>query len=118
MAEMSQARRKQNVTTLPDAGGAAALRQAIEAKLTYALAKRPEHASHHDWYLATALAVRDRVVDLWLKTRAETEKQKKKRVYYLSIEFLIGRLLFDTLTNLRLVDTTRSALLRPWRRSR
>ena len=110
MAEMSQTRRKQNITTLPDAGGAAALRQAIEAKLTYALAKRPEHASHYDWYLATALAVRDRVVDLWLKTRAETEKQKKKRVYYLSIEFLVGRLLFDTLTNLRLVDTTRSAL--------
>ena len=110
MAEMSQAKRKQNVATLPDPGGAAALRQAIEAKLTYALAKRPEHASHHDWYLATALAVRDRVVDLWLKTRADTEKQRKKRVYYLSIEFLIGRLLFDTLTNLRLVETTRSAL--------
>src|SRR5262249_12979798 len=80
------------------------------AKLTYVLAKRAERASTHDWYLATVLAVRDRVVDLWIKTRAETKKQKKKRVYYLSIEFLIGRLLLDTLTNLGMVDTARAAL--------
>jgi starch phosphorylase len=105
MAEMTQLKRK---PVLDQA--AVLLRDEIVAKLTYALAKRAEHASAQDWYQATALAVRDRVVDLWLRSRAETEKQKKKRVYYLSIEFLIGRLLYDTLTNLRLVDTARSAL--------
>jgi len=42
--------------------------------------------------------------------RAETTRLKKKRVYYLSIEFLIGRLLLDTLTNLRLVEPARRAL--------
>ena len=42
--------------------------------------------------------------------RAETKRQTKKRVYYLSIEFLIGRLLFDTLTNLQLVEPARAAL--------
>src|SRR3954468_24772473 len=110
MADMSQAKRKPRIATLPDDAEAKALREAIESKLTYALAKRAEHATAHDWYQATALAVRDRVVDLWLKSRAETEQQKKKRVYYLSIEFLIGRLLLDTLTNLDMVDTARRAL--------
>src|SRR5215217_3063778 len=107
---MSQAKRKARIAPLRDDAEAGALREAIQAKLTYALAKRSEHATPHDWYLATALAVRDRVVDLWLKSRAETEAQKKKRVYYLSIEFLIGRLLLDTLTNLDMVDTARRAL--------
>jgi len=45
-----------------------------------------------------------------MATGAETTRLKKKRVYYLSIEFLIGRLLLDTLTNLRLVEPARRAL--------
>jgi glycogen phosphorylase len=87
-----------------------ALRDAIVAKLTYDLGKTPERAGTHDWYQATALAVRDRIVDVWLRTHTETMSRKKKRVYYLSIEFLIGRLLLDTLTNLRLVEPTKRAL--------
>jgi len=86
------------------------LREAIQAKLTYALGKIREAATDVDWYHATALALRDRVINTFLQTRAETKRQKKKRVYYLSIEFLIGRLLFDTLTNLRLVEPARAAL--------
>ncbi len=56
------------------------------------------------------LAVRDRIVDVWMDVRKQTKRQKKKRVYYLSIEFLIGRLLLDTLSNLRLVEPARHAL--------
>ena len=88
----------------------AQLRHAIESKLAYALGKRPENANDHDWYQATVLAVRDRVVDIWMRSREQTERQQKKRVYYLSIEFLIGRLLLDTLSNLRLVEPARRAL--------
>jgi glycogen phosphorylase len=88
-----------------------ALREAILAKLTYELGKTPDRAGTHDWYQATALAVRDRIVDVWLRTHAETMSRKKKRVYYLSIEFLIGRLLLDTLTNLRLVEPAKRALV-------
>jgi starch phosphorylase len=88
----------------------AELRNAIDAKLTYELGKTPDTASDFDWYQATALAVRDRVVDIWMASRAETENRKAKRVYYLSIEFLIGRLLLDTLTNLRLVEPAKRAL--------
>ena len=89
---------------------AAELRDAIRSKLTYALGKQPETASDNDWYKATAMALRDRLVDIWLATRRETKQQKKKRVYYLSIEFLIGRLLLDTLNNLRLTEPVREAL--------
>src|SRR5262249_12838727 len=86
------------------------LRDAIEAKLAYVLGKRRETANVHDWYQATVLAVRDRVVDIWLRSRAGTKRLHKKRVYYLSIEFLIGRLLLDTLGNLQLIEPARRAL--------
>ncbi|MGZ5811014.1 MAG: glycogen/starch/alpha-glucan phosphorylase [Xanthobacteraceae bacterium] len=86
------------------------LRETIQAKLAHVLGKTREAATDTDWYYATALAIRDRVANIWLQRRNETKHQKKKRVYYLSIEFLIGRLLFDTLTNLRLVEPARAAL--------
>ena len=89
---------------------AAALGEAIRAKLTYVLAKNTDTATGNDWYQATALAVRDRIIDIWLARPAETTAQHKRRVYYLSIEFLIGRLLLDALTNLRLVEPARRAL--------
>jgi starch phosphorylase len=89
---------------------AAKLREAIETKLTYVLGKTADNAADYDWYQATVLAVRDRLVDIWMDARKETKRRKKKRVYYLSIEFLIGRLLLDTLSNLRLVESARRAL--------
>jgi starch phosphorylase len=108
--DMAQLQRKQPTAQSDHDTDAAQLRDAIRGKLTYELGKNADTASDYDWYQATALAVRDRIVDTWLNTRDETKRQKKKRVYYLSIEFLIGRMLFDTLTNLRLVNATRSAL--------
>jgi starch phosphorylase len=95
----------------PDvAADSAALRDSILNKLTYSCGRNPTNAGPYDWYVATVLAVRDRIVDRWLRADHETESKKKKRVYYLSVEFLIGRLLFDALTNLRLVETAREAL--------
>ncbi len=88
----------------------AQFRDAITAKLTYVVGKYPDTATGHDWYQATVLAVRDRVVDIWMQSRADAKRQHKKRVYYLSIEFLIGRLLLDTLSNLRLVGPVRRTL--------
>ncbi|HKH69085.1 MAG TPA: glycogen/starch/alpha-glucan phosphorylase, partial [Reyranella sp.] len=86
------------------------LEQAIVAKLRYAVGKDPAHAAVHDWYAATALALRDRVVDRWFATTRRTRSQGHKRVYYLSLEFLIGRLLTDTASNLGLTDVCRAAL--------
>jgi starch phosphorylase len=82
----------------------------ILSKLIYSCGKTAEMACDHDWYMATALAVRDHVVDHWLRSQRDSEKDNRKQVNYFSVEYLIGRLLFDTLTNLRMVETARTAL--------
>jgi starch phosphorylase len=87
-----------------------ALREAILHKLAYAVGKDPRHARTHDWYMATALAVRDRIVDRWMTTTRRVYASGERRVYYLSVEFLIGRLLDDNLSNLGLLETARTAL--------
>ena len=86
------------------------LRRALVAKLAYAVGKDPIVASSHDWFVATALTVRDRIVDRWFRSTRDMYDQKRKRVYYLSMEFLIGRLLADSLNNLGLTETMRAAL--------
>jgi glycogen phosphorylase len=87
-----------------------ALRQVILNKLAYALGKDVASATAHDWFFATALAVRDHIVDCWAASAQRTDEAGGKRVYYLSIEFLIGRLLFDGLGNLGLIEPVREAL--------
>jgi starch phosphorylase len=87
-----------------------ALRTAILSKLAYAVGKDAAHAQDHDWYVATALAVRDQAVDRWIETTRHVYASGQKRVYYLSLEFLIGRLLGEYLCNLQLFETCRQAL--------
>jgi starch phosphorylase len=87
-----------------------ALRDAIVAKLYYSVGKTVSGASEHDWFMASALAVRDRIVDGWQDSYNRSNRAQAKRVYYMSLEFLIGRLLFDGLTNLGLLEMMREAL--------
>ena len=96
----------------PDAAPADAgsWRTRIAAKLTYQVGKSPITASERDWFVATALAVRDTMVDRWFESTRRTYGTGAKRVYYLSLEFLIGRLLFDCVGNLGLLDPVREAL--------
>ncbi|MCR8547266.1 glycogen/starch/alpha-glucan phosphorylase [Salipiger sp. P9] len=86
------------------------LRDAILRHLTYSFGKDPEHAILEDWRMALSYAVRDRIVDAWFKATHETYETGAKRVYYLSMEFLIGRLLEDGIVNLELVDEAKAAL--------
>ncbi|PVZ43106.1 glycogen/starch/alpha-glucan phosphorylase [Pseudomonas sp. CC120222-01a] len=85
-------------------------RAAVLDKLTYAVGKDPEHAFDHDWFEAIALAARDHMVDHWMDHTRRAYRRSQKRVYYLSLEFLIGRLLYDSLSNLGLLDIARDAL--------
>jgi starch phosphorylase len=96
--------------SLPDQVNAEAMREAILAKLTYAVGKRPVVASRRDWFVATALAVRDRIVERWMASTRRTYDEGRKRVYYLSLEFLIGRLLADALMETGLTEPVREAL--------
>jgi starch phosphorylase len=93
-----------------DAGHDLGLRDAIVAKLKYAIGKDLLVAQDRDWFVATALAVRDRIIDRWMESTRRSYMEDKKRVYYFSVEFLIGRLLFDTLGNLGMIDEVREAL--------
>jgi starch phosphorylase len=88
----------------------ATLRRAVVAKLTYSVGKDPLVASDRDWFVAVALAVRDRIVERWFPSTRASYAQGRKRVYYLSLEFLIGRLLLDSLNNLNLTEQMRAAL--------
>ncbi|PPQ28883.1 glycogen/starch/alpha-glucan phosphorylase [Rhodopila globiformis] len=87
-----------------------ALRDAILDKLTYHVGKRRAVATERDWLIATAVAIRDLIVDRWVSSTEATYQQGAKRVYYLSLEFLIGRLLFDNLNNMNMIETMRAAL--------
>ncbi len=98
------------IDELRSGGSVENLRGAVLAKLAYAVGKTRPDASQRDWFLATALAVRDRIVQGWQSSYHATNSGGTKRVYYMSLEFLIGRLMFDALTNLGLTEPMREAL--------
>jgi len=89
---------------------ATTLAQSILEKLTYAVGKDPSHAVARDWGVALSLAVRDRIVDCWMPSTRRSYRDGRKRVYYLSMEFLIGRLLRDSMANLGITEPCRAAL--------
>jgi glycogen phosphorylase len=82
----------------------------VLAKLTLAVGKAAPAATDRDWFVATALALRDRIIHRWLAADRASQAKGRKRVYYLSLEFLIGRLFSDVVENLRLTETVRVAL--------
>ncbi|MGB3488361.1 MAG: glycogen/starch/alpha-glucan phosphorylase [Xanthobacteraceae bacterium] len=86
------------------------IKSAILGKLTLAIGKDAGIATAHDWYKAAALALRDRIVHRWLLTEKDNYDAGRKRVYYLSLEFLIGRLFTDALNNMGLLPLFAAAL--------
>ena len=86
------------------------LRDEILHHVTYSMGKDAEHASVYDWRMALSLALRDRVVEPWFAATRKTWDQGHKRVYYLSMEFLIGRMLEDAAINLGLRASCRAAI--------
>jgi starch phosphorylase len=88
----------------------AAFKRAVANKLIYAVGKDPVAASPDDWLNATALAVRDQLVERWMATTRASYAQDVKRVYYLSMEFLIGRTFTNALLALELQDIVKQAL--------
>jgi starch phosphorylase len=82
----------------------------VLAKLTLAVGKDAVDATDRDWFVATALALRDRIIHRWLSVDRASDAKGSKRVYYMSLEFLIGRLLNDVVGNLRCSELVRVAL--------
>ena len=70
----------------------------------------PERSGASDIYKALAFTLRDIMVEKWIKTQKTFYAKKKKRVYYLSLEFLIGRSLGNSIINLGLYDEVKQAV--------
>ena len=75
----------------------------IDHHIRFTLAKRRVELAKSDWYRVTALVVRDMLVEKMLATRVRFERADAKKLYYLSLEFLIGRSLENNLFNLGLI---------------
>ncbi len=86
------------------------LRRSFLEWLVYSVGKDARAATRRDWFQTVALAVRDRLVDRWMDTTRTYYQQDAKRVYYLSLEFLIGRLLTNSLSNLGIIEASREAM--------
>ena len=109
------------VSTLPPAAPAsfdvdvpahdvAGLKRAIANKLLFTVGKDPEAAQPVDWLHAAAYAVRDQLVQRWVSTTRAKSAQDVKHVYYLSMEFLMGRTFSNALIALELHASVRQAL--------
>jgi glycogen phosphorylase len=79
-------------------------------RLTYLVGKNPVTATDRDWFNAAAYVVRDHMVDHWMSTTRNYYHNDVKRVYYFSLEFLMGRTLMNSMLNLNLDEPTRTAL--------
>jgi starch phosphorylase len=86
------------------------LKKDFEHHLRRTLAKDRYTATDRDRYYALALAVRDRLIERWIATQQTHHKKNVKRLYYLSLEFLIGRLLGNNVINLNLENICREAM--------
>ncbi len=89
---------------------ASQFKQAVLRNLTHTLARDPDGASLRDWWMATAAAVREQILVRLIQTQATHNKANTRRLYYLSLEYLMGRLTENNLQNTGLMETAREAL--------
>ena len=94
----------------PPSDSTESLKLSITNHLRFTLGAFVQSASENDWWVATCLAVRDRVMDMSTKSRSLHRQEGVRRVHYLSLEYLMGRLLENNLRNSGLYDHTKAAL--------
>ncbi|CQI88726.1 glycogen phosphorylase [Yersinia rohdei] len=87
-----------------------ALKHSIAYKLMFIVGKDPSIATQHDWLNATLFAVRDRMVERWLRSSRAQLSQDVRQVYYLSMEFLLGRTLSNALLSMGIYEDLEQAL--------
>ena len=87
-----------------------ALKASIVYHLQHTLAQSPDTATTHDWWVSVSLAVRDRILEGMIRTQKCYTRQNVRRVYYLSLEYLMGRLLTNNMINAGILEETCQAL--------
>ncbi|WP_298669824.1 glycogen/starch/alpha-glucan phosphorylase [uncultured Haemophilus sp.] len=86
------------------------VKKAIVYKLIFLIGRSPKEASQRDWLNATLYAVRDLVTEGWITTARQSRAEETRRVYYLSMEFLIGRTLSNAMIAEGIYDVAQKAL--------
>ena len=86
------------------------IQKSIVTHIEYTLARTRFDLDKHELYQGAALSVRDRLLEAWNDTQVNIKINDPKRIYYLSIEFLLGRLLQNALINLDLEEKYKEAL--------
>ncbi|MEC8484092.1 MAG: glycogen/starch/alpha-glucan family phosphorylase, partial [Pseudomonadota bacterium] len=86
------------------------LKQGILYHMRYTLALRAEQASQRDWWLCLSLAVRDRIIDDMVATQTKHNDDNVRRLYYLSMEYLMGRMLINNVHNVRVFEEAQQAI--------
>ena len=107
---MSKYAKKAAFTHQKVGSDADSIQQSLSDSLVYAVGKDAITATDRDWFFTTAYVVRDRMIDRWMQTMRGYYASDAKRVYYFSMEFLMGRTLMNSLHNLGCVQQTSSAL--------
>ena len=87
------------------------IEHALVNHLVYTSGKTAEAATSRDWYNTSANTVRDHLIERWVQTVGAYREKAPKRLYYLSLEFLIGRTLSNAAHNLDIVPQVREGLL-------
>ena len=92
------------------AGPVAGFRDAVLRHLKSTFARDRVTATRNDWWMATCMAARDQMLERYIDTQAQHASKNVRRVYYLSLEYLMGRVLTNNLVNLRLREVASAAL--------
>ncbi len=86
------------------------LKHSLVNRLIYSVGQDPSNASARDWFHAIAYAARDRLIEHCMETQHNYDREDSKRVYYLSMEFLIGRMLANSLLNMECLENCKEVL--------
>ncbi len=104
-------RRKQiSIRGLPLLENVAAVKKTFNRHLHFTIAKDRNVATNRDYYLSTAYTVRDHLVGRWIRTQQHYYDTDPKRVYYLSLEYYMGRSLSNMMINLGIESELDEAL--------
>ncbi|MBI3221808.1 MAG: glycogen phosphorylase, partial [Nitrosomonadales bacterium] len=86
-----------------------AVQQSMTNHLIFSVGKDPISATDRDWFFTIANVVRERLIERWMATMRRYYIEDTKRVYYLSMEFLIGRSLMNSVLNIGFEEEVRKA---------
>ena len=86
------------------------IKRSLANRLMYSIGKDPITATERDWFYSSAAVVRERLIERWMETMRSYYREDTKRVYYFSMEFLMGRTLMNSMLNIGCDEGFRSAM--------